>query len=246
MYFQQQREMVPLTSQTTVAVCNRITLLILYYITSNLATFLKVTDAPIQVPDIFDLSVSFKWVCRYMDWIGLAQDRYRWLTLVSAVMNLRVLWNARNFLTSCKPVSFSRRTLHHGVSKLDSLKFLKFSLRICILFFPKCRLASRLTLFRLSTLLWFGSCTHCILACFFCSKKNLSILHQIMVFAASIHTELRLSLVDVLIFSSMFCQALSMSPLSLNFSKAVNLFVLSIWYCFLASSSFSFLTSKTP
>ena len=26
----------------------------------------------------------------YMDWIGLAQDRDRWLTLVSAVMNLRV------------------------------------------------------------------------------------------------------------------------------------------------------------
>ena len=24
-----------------------------------------------------------------------------------------------NFLTSCKPVSFSRRTLHHGVSKLS-------------------------------------------------------------------------------------------------------------------------------
>jgi hypothetical protein len=24
--------------------------------------------------------------------------------------------NAGNFLTSCKPVSFSRRTLHHGVS----------------------------------------------------------------------------------------------------------------------------------
>ena len=28
--------------------------------------------------------------CRYMDWIGLAQDRDRWRTLVSAVMNLRV------------------------------------------------------------------------------------------------------------------------------------------------------------
>jgi len=28
--------------------------------------------------------------CEYMDWIGLAQDRDRWLTLVSAVMNLRV------------------------------------------------------------------------------------------------------------------------------------------------------------
>jgi len=29
--------------------------------------------------------------CRYMDWIGWAQDRDRWRTLVSAVMNLWVL-----------------------------------------------------------------------------------------------------------------------------------------------------------
>ena len=57
--------------------------------------------------------------CGYMDWIGLTQDRDRWRTLVSALMNLRVLWNAGNFLTSCKPVSFSRRTLHHGVSKCN-------------------------------------------------------------------------------------------------------------------------------
>ena len=28
--------------------------------------------------------------CGYGDWIGLAQDRDRWRTLVSAVMNLRV------------------------------------------------------------------------------------------------------------------------------------------------------------
>jgi len=28
--------------------------------------------------------------CGYMDWIGLAQDRDRWRTVVSAVMNLRV------------------------------------------------------------------------------------------------------------------------------------------------------------
>ena len=28
--------------------------------------------------------------CGYMDWIGLAQDRDMWRTLVSAVINLRV------------------------------------------------------------------------------------------------------------------------------------------------------------
>jgi hypothetical protein len=28
--------------------------------------------------------------CGYVDWIGLAQDRDRWWTLLSAVMNLRV------------------------------------------------------------------------------------------------------------------------------------------------------------
>ena len=39
---------------------------------------------------------------------------------MSAVMNLRVLLNAGNFLTSCKPVSFSRRTLHRGVIKYVS------------------------------------------------------------------------------------------------------------------------------
>ena len=53
--------------------------------------------------------------CGYMDWIGRAQDRDRWRTLVSAVMNFWVPWNAGNFLTSCKPVTCSGRTLHHGV-----------------------------------------------------------------------------------------------------------------------------------
>ena len=51
-----------------------------------------------------------------MDWINLAQDRVRWQALANAVMNLWVLYNAGNILTSCKPVGFSR-TLLHGVSK---------------------------------------------------------------------------------------------------------------------------------
>ena len=59
--------------------------------------------------------------CGYMDWIGLAQDRDRWRTLVSAEMNLRVPWITGKFLASCKPVSFSRRTLHLGVSKYHAI-----------------------------------------------------------------------------------------------------------------------------
>ena len=68
--------------------------------------------------------------CGYMDWIELAKDRDRWRTVVSAVMNLGVPWNAGNYLTSCKSVSFSRKTLHHGVSKyiIDIWYFVLFSI----------------------------------------------------------------------------------------------------------------------
>ena len=53
---------VPPPSQNTVAVWKETTLLILYYISSRLVTLLKVTDAPIQVPNVFKLNVSFKFL----------------------------------------------------------------------------------------------------------------------------------------------------------------------------------------
>ena len=54
--------MFPEPNQITVGVCNQITLLILSYISSRLVTLLKVIDAPIQVSNIFDLTVSFKFI----------------------------------------------------------------------------------------------------------------------------------------------------------------------------------------
>ena len=62
MYIEQLREMFPPPSQNTVAVSNLITLLIPYYISSMLVTFLKIIYAPIQVPEIFYLTVSFKFI----------------------------------------------------------------------------------------------------------------------------------------------------------------------------------------
>ena len=54
-------------------------------------------------------------------WIDLAQERDRWWTVMSAVMNFRFPQNAGNFLTSLGAVSFSRMTLMHGVTLTFSL-----------------------------------------------------------------------------------------------------------------------------
>ena len=121
-----------------------------------------------------------------------------------------------------------------------SYKFLKFSFRIGLIFFLKCLLASRLTVFTLSTFLWLVSCIHCILSCFLCSKKykHSSSNYCLCCFNSC---RRRISLAELLISYLMISQTLFMSSLSLKFSKVANLFEISVWYCSLTSSSFSFL-----
>ena len=62
MYIQYLGGIVHPPSQNTVGACNQITFAILHYISSRLVTLLKVTDAPIQVPNIFYLTASFKFL----------------------------------------------------------------------------------------------------------------------------------------------------------------------------------------
>src|SRR5215471_1740306 len=108
MYIQYLRKIVPPPLHDTAEVCHQVTFLILYYNSSRLVPLLEVINAPIQVPDIVDLTVSFK--------------------------------------------------------------FLNFSFQICLLFVPEISASIPSYTVQLSTLLWLGSCIHCILACFLSSK----------------------------------------------------------------------------
>jgi len=62
MYLQQLREMLPPPSQNTLEASNQITVLILCDISHKLVNLLKVTYVPIQVSDIFEINVSFKFI----------------------------------------------------------------------------------------------------------------------------------------------------------------------------------------
>jgi len=62
MYIQQLGEIVLPPRHNTVGVCNQISFLVLYYNSSRLVPLLEVINAPIQVPDIVDLNVSFQFL----------------------------------------------------------------------------------------------------------------------------------------------------------------------------------------
>jgi hypothetical protein len=51
-----------------------------------------------------------------VDWIDVAQDRYRWSALVNAVMNLRVPYNAGSLPSGCTTCGLSSGAQLHRVS----------------------------------------------------------------------------------------------------------------------------------
>jgi hypothetical protein len=50
----------------------------------------------------------------------LDQDRMQWWAVVNTVTNLRLSYKTGNLLTSSATISFSRKTLFHGVNLLNT------------------------------------------------------------------------------------------------------------------------------
>ena len=65
-------------------------------------------------------------VCEGIDWIILVQDRDRLRAHLNGVVNLQVPLNVGNFLTGWKLVSFSRRTMLHGISGYTKITNVKY------------------------------------------------------------------------------------------------------------------------
>jgi hypothetical protein len=61
-----------------------------------------------------------------VDWIGLAQDRGQWRTLVNAVMNLRISRDAGKSPSNCTAGGLSRRAQLHGVGHLYGATFCSY------------------------------------------------------------------------------------------------------------------------
>jgi len=55
-----------------------------------------------------------------VDWIQMAPDRDKWRALMKTVMNIRVPWDATNFLTSWMTVKFSKDSALRSYYKYPS------------------------------------------------------------------------------------------------------------------------------
>jgi hypothetical protein len=79
--------------------------------------------------DNIKMDLQVGWSCR--DWMELAEDRDRWRALVGTVRNLRVPKMRGISWLAAEPVSFSRRTLLHGVSKYMTNKVIVEKTNVC-------------------------------------------------------------------------------------------------------------------